>query len=86
MEEKIFMGYNYGRFKNDAGNMQDYCNAFVLEDFSGTQNEDYCYGGQKAMKYGCVSPNVFAGIPVGSRVLVSFNSKNKISYMKVIDV
>lgn len=31
MEEKVFVGYGYGRFKNDRGDMQEYCNVFMLE-------------------------------------------------------
>lgn len=81
MEEMIFVGYNYGRFENDEGDMQDYCNAFVLENFSGTENKDYHFAGQKAVKYGCVSPDVFKEIKVGSKVKVFFNGKRKISYM-----
>lgn len=81
MEEKIFVGYGYGRFKNDKGEMQSYCNAFMLEEFNGDQNEDYHFGGQKAVKYGCTSPDVFAGIEPGTRVNCFFDSKKKISYM-----
>ena len=55
MEVKIFVGYNYGRFQNDKGEWQDYCNAFMLEEFSGSENNDYHFGGQKAVKYGCRS-------------------------------
>ena len=29
MEEKIFAGFDYGRFQNDSGNMQEYCNVLV---------------------------------------------------------
>ena len=35
MEEKTFVGFNYGRFQNDEGRMQDYCNVFMLEAFGG---------------------------------------------------
>ena len=81
MEEMIFGGYNYGRFENDEGEMQDYCNAFVLENFSGAESKDYHFAGQKAVKYGCVSPDVFKEVEVGSKVKVFFNGKRKISYM-----
>ena len=86
MEEKIFVGYGYGRFKNDTnGSMQEYCNAFMLEDFYGEQNNDYHFGGQKAVKYKCVSPDVFKNIPVGSRVQCWFDSRGRISAMQAID-
>ena len=41
MEEKTFVGFNYGRFQNDEGRMQDYCNVFMLEAFGGEENNDY---------------------------------------------
>lgn len=85
MEEKTFVGYGYGRFQNDEGRMQDYCNVFVLEDFSGQESGDYHFGGQKAVKYGCVSPDVFAGIEPGSRVRCFFDSRKKVSYMVPVD-
>jgi len=85
MEEKIYLGYMYGRFKNDQGMMQDYCNVFVLEPFTGSENEDYHFGGQKAMKYGCVSPEVFKGIEYGQKVCCFFDSKKKVSYMVPAD-
>lgn len=84
MEEKIFVGCGYGQFRNESGNMQDYCNAFVLEDFYGVENSDYHYRGQKAVKYRCVSPDVFKDIPVGVRVRCGFDSKARISFMEVI--
>jgi len=85
MEEKIFVGYGYGRFKNDQGMMQDYCNVFVLEEFSGSESEDYHFGGQKAVKYGCTSPDLWKGIEFGTRVKCFFDSKKKISYMVPAD-
>ena len=85
MEEKIYVGFGYGRFKNDNGEMQEYCNVFVLEDFAGTENNDYHFGGQKAVKYGCVSPDVFKGIEPGTTVKCFFDSKKKISYMVPAD-
>lgn len=82
MEEKIYVGYGYGRFQNDRGEMQDYCSVFVLEEFNGTENKDYHFGGQKAVKYGCTSPDVFKDIEPGTTVMCFFDSKKKISYMK----
>ena len=62
MEEKTFVGFNFGRFQNDNGQWQDYCNAFMLEDFSGSESNDYHFGGQKAVKYGCVNPEIYKDI------------------------
>ncbi|MCI2056874.1 MAG: hypothetical protein LKJ86_06980 [Oscillibacter sp.] len=81
MEEKTYVGFNFGRFENDDGKMQDYCNVFMLEDFNGTESNDYHFGGQKAVKYGCLSPDLFKDIQPGTRVQCYFNGKNKVSYM-----
>lgn len=81
MEKKIFTGFGYGRFEADDGRMLNYCNVFVLEDFTGEENEDYRFGGKKAVKYGCVSPDVFKGIPVNSEVMCFFDSRRKVTYM-----
>ena len=81
MEEMIFVGFNYGRFKNEEGNMQSFCNAFMLEEFTGDERADFRFGGQKAAKYGCVDANVFEGIEFGTRVQCYFDSKRKISLM-----
>ena len=85
MEEMIYVGYGYGRFKTEAGTMRDYCNVFMLQDFSGEENNDYHFGGHKAMKYGCINPDVFKDIMIGSKVKVFFNGKKKISYMVPAD-
>ena len=82
-EEKIFVGFQYGRFQTESGQMQDYCNAFVLEDFAGSESADYHFQGQKASKYKCVSPKVWADVKIGSKVQCYFDSKNRISYMAV---
>lgn len=81
MEQKVFVGFNYGTFTTDEGERKDYANAFVLEGFDGEANAGYHFGGQKAVKYGCVSPDVFAGIDPGTTVECYFNSKRKISKM-----
>ena len=65
MEEKVFVGYGYGRFKNDRGDMQEYCNVFMLEDFTGSESDDYHFGGQKAVKYRCLKQELFKDIAPG---------------------
>jgi hypothetical protein len=82
MEEKVFVGYGYGRFKNDRGEMQDYCNVFMLEDFTGSENNDYHFGGQKAVKYRCLKPELFKDLVPGERVRCFFDGKGRISYME----
>lgn len=86
MEEMIYVGYGFGRFKDKAtGNMHEYCNVFMLEDFYGEQNDDYHFGGHKAAKYKCTSPEVFKGIPIGSRVYCTFDRRGGISDMILVD-
>lgn len=81
MEEKLFIGYNYGTFTTDEGERKDYANAFMLEPFDGEGTEDYHFAGQRAVKYSCVNPEVFNGIDPGTTVECYFNSKRKISKM-----
>lgn len=85
MEEVIYVGHNYGRFQTDGGQWQDYCNVFVLQEFAGTENENYHFGGQKAMKHGCTSPDVFKGITPGTRVYIALNTSKKVSYMAPVN-
>lgn len=85
MEEKIFVGYGYGRFETDNGQMQDYCNVFMLEAFNGSENSNYHFGGQKAVKYRCLNPDIWKGIEFGARVQCYFDSKNRISFMVAVD-
>ena len=85
MEEKIFVGYNYGKFEGRDGKMVPYCNAYMLEDHKGEESQDYRYGGQKANKYKCASPDVWAGIKFGDRVMCFYDSYGRISHMQKID-
>lgn len=81
MEVKIFVGYRYGRFTDEkSGEIKDYCQVFVLEEFAGNQTKDYCFDGMAAVKYSCVSPDVFKDIPINSKVRCFFDSRKKISY------
>ncbi len=84
MDENVrtFVGYNYGRFRNDRGQMQPYCNVFLLEEFSGEENEDYHFSGQKAVKYSCASPEVYKGVSIGELVTCFFDEKKKVVYMR----
>lgn len=84
MEEKIFVGYHYGTFTAKNGDRVEFCSAFVLEDF-GRETADYHFKGQKASKYNCVKPDVWAGINIGDKVMCFFDSKGRISHMQKID-
>jgi len=85
MEKKKFVGYSYGRFQTERGEWRDYCNAFMLEEFTGTESADYHFSGQKAMKYACISPDVFNGIVPGTEVWCYFDSKGKITHMEPVN-
>ena len=56
----------------------------MLEDFNGIENADYRFGGQKAVKYRCVSPDVWKDIDIGTRVMCSFDSRQRVSYMSPV--
>lgn len=85
MEEKTFVGYGYGRFQTDDGLMQEYCNVFMLEDFTGSESGDYHFGGQKAVKYKAVGQQVFRDIEPGTRVQCYFDSRQRVSYMVPVE-
>jgi len=85
MEEKIFVGYNYGRFKTEIGEMRDYASVYFLEEFGGTMNSDYCYAGQKATKFACIKPEVWKDCEIGQLVRCFFDSKKRITYMVPAD-
>ena len=61
--------------------MQEYCNVFMLEDFTGSESDDYHFGGQKAVKYRCLKPELFKDIAPGEVVRCFFDGKGRISYM-----
>jgi hypothetical protein len=45
------------------------------------KSNDYHFGGQKDVKYGCTSPTVWKDVKPGMRVQCYFDSRKKISYM-----
>lgn len=84
MEEKTYVGYAFGSFVDDHGVSREYCNVFMLEDFSGDQTETRHFGGKKAAKYRCESPNVFDKIKPGSRVKCYFSSNGRLAFMQAV--
>lgn len=85
MEEKTYVGYAYGTFAGDDGQQHDYCNVFMLEDFSGDESDTRHYGGQQAIKYKCDSPEVFAKVTPGSKVRCYYDSRGKLAYMQAVN-
>lgn len=86
MEGKTFVGCGCGRFKTDDGQMRDYCSVFVSKNFTGAESNEYHLGGQKAVKYGCTSPDVWKDVKPGTRVQCYFDSHKKIRYMSMVPV
>lgn len=83
MEEKTFVGYSYGTFRDDGGVEHEYCSAFMLEDFPGEQSDSRHFGGRCAVKYKCEGPAVFQKIPPGSLVKCYFTSKGRLAFMQL---
>lgn len=84
MEEKTYVGYAYGTFTGDDGKARDYCNVYLLEDFSGEESDDRHFGGHQATKYRCVSPDVLAGVQPGTRVSCYYDSRGKLAFMRPV--
>ena len=76
MEEKIFLGYQFGSFKDKDGFTRGFCSAFFMEPFpSGVQNPDYHTYGYRAMKYKLASPLLAKGLEPLDVAEVYFSSK-----------
>ena len=84
MEEKTYIGYSSGTFQDDHGVSREYCSVYMVEDFSGDESETRHYGGKKAAKYRCESPDVFAKIKLGSRVKCYFSSTGRLAFMQAV--
>lgn len=85
MDEKVFVGYSYGSFQTDDNRRQNYCNVFMLEDFTGEESSDYHFSGHKAVKYKCADTAVFSGVPVGTVVHCYFDGKGRLVLMKPVE-
>ena len=85
MEEKIFVGYGFGRFQNEKGRMQEYCNVFVNEPFTREDDFDHRSGGMRSAKYKCINSDAFKDIPTGSTVHCYFDSYGRICDMVIAD-
>lgn len=84
MEEKTYVGYSFGSFRDDNGVQREYCSVYMLEDFSGEQSETRHFGGQSAKKYGAMSPDIFAKIAPGTRVRCYFDSKGRLAFLQPV--
>ena len=84
MEEKTYVGYAFGSFRDDQGVNRSYCSVYMLEPFTGDASGDRHFDGQRAAKYRCESPDVFQKVAIGSRVKCYFTSAGKLAYMQPV--
>ena len=85
MEEKTFVGFDFGVFTDDAGAAHEYCNVYLLEPFVGEPSDIRHFGGLRAMKYKCDDPSIFEKITPNTRVRCYFSSRGKVAFMQPID-
>ena len=75
----VFVGWAKGRFKRDDGEMQVYCNMYVISPVSTYTSDDYLASGFKAEKKKCLSPDVLDGLNPGDKVRLFFDDKERVS-------
>ena len=75
----VFVGWAKGQFKRDDGNMQPYCNMYVISPVSTYVSEDYKASGFKAEKMKCLSSEVLDGLNPGDKVRLFFDDKQRVS-------
>lgn len=86
MEEKKYVGYSHGTFRDDAGMEHSYCSVYMLEPFVGEESASRHFGGQCATKYRCVDPGVIRNIAVGTTVMCYFDSKGRLAFVQPAQV
>ena len=75
----VFVGWAVGRFKRDDGQMQSYCNMYVISPVSTYVSDDYKASGFKAEKKKCFSPDVLEGLTPGDKVRLFFDDKERVT-------
>ena len=74
-----FVGWAKGRFKRDDGEMQSYCNIYVISPVSTFESEDYKAFGLKAEKKACICPDRLDALNPGDKVQLFFDDKNRVA-------
>ncbi|MBD5168603.1 MAG: hypothetical protein HDT20_00485 [Oscillibacter sp.] len=74
----VFVGWAEGQFKTEDGRMMPYANMFVLSPVSTYESAEYKAFGMKAEKKNCLSPDVWKGLEIGSRVKLFFDDKQRV--------
>ena len=75
MEEMIFMGAQWGVFRNQDGDKINYCHLFAVQEFSGSENVDYHTIGMRAVKHKLANSSLVDGLEPFDVVEVYFNSR-----------
>ena len=79
----VFVGAAEGKFETENKEMRPYCNIFVVSPVSSWSSDNYQAFGFKAEKLSCVSPDVYSGVELGSRVKLFFDAKRKVNMMAI---
>ena len=70
MEDKIFLGYQYGKFTGRDGNEVSFCQAFFIEEFPSVSGSDYHSYGLRGVKINISGADICAGLDSMDRVIV----------------
>lgn len=80
-----FCGYQYGSFTlENSGELVKYCNIYVISPMEGKEQKDRRFGGYKAEKLKCTSPDVFEGIKPQDKVKLVFNRYGRVSGVSAV--
>lgn len=82
MEEMVYLGYQYGSFKDEkTGRSVSYAHIFTMEPFEESANPDYHTNGYKAGKHKLASRGVLKGLDLAPLdvIEVYFNSKGAVT-------
>ena len=85
MEEKIYLGAQWGTFVDDKGQKRRFCSVFVMEPFPQTDNPDYYTSGYRAVKYRLTDPRLVNGLNPLDPVEVYFSSKGAVTKLVKVE-
>lgn len=76
----VFLGWAFGRFTTEQGEVKDYANIYTLSPVSDFVSDDYQASGFKAEKHKCESVNVWKDLNLvpGDRVRLLFDDKKRV--------
>ena len=85
MEEKIYLGMQYGMFVNDRGEKVSFRNVFFMEPFTENPNPDYHTYGYKSAKYKLADVELVEGLEPLDSVETYFSSKGVVTKLVKIE-